>query len=98
VSEEFDIQVGDIEVFEGIETGVTEDGSAVADMITVVVNEETGEAVIEEVIGIVTADGTEIVEEIHGVVDAAGEFHLVSDEVEVEGSDEPDEPLPPVNF
>ncbi len=74
-----------MDVLAGSSAGVDEDGTIVADVVSVTMDEETGYAVIEEVVGIVTPDGTEITEETVSVLDPEGNLAVLADDVAVEG-------------
>ena len=62
---------------------VAEDGTIVADVVTAVVDEASGVTMIDEVVGVVTPDGTEIAEERVSVIDPDGNYAVVAEEVEV---------------
>jgi len=77
----------DIDVMQGSGAEVSEDGTIVADMVTVTMDEDNGFAVIEEVVGVLTPDGTQITEDRVSVLDPDGNLTVMADEVEVTEED-----------
>lgn len=75
----------DLDVLQGSGAEVLEDGTIVADVVTVTVSEDSPDyAVVDEVVGIVTPDGTEITEERVSILGPDGEFEVLADDVAVE--------------
>jgi hypothetical protein len=72
-----------MDVLQASAASVAEDGTIVADVVTAVVDEESGVAMIDEVVGVVTPDGTEIADERMSVIDPEGNFAVVGEEIEV---------------
>lgn len=73
-----------LDVLESSGAEVSEDGTIVSDVLTVLVDDESGFTVIDEVIGVSSPDGTQITEERISVVDPEGNYSVISDDVDVE--------------
>lgn len=69
----------DLEIVEETVTSVAEDGSVVTETIALIVDEKTGEAVVDTIVDVVTPDGDEVTEETLSLIDAAGNVEVVGD-------------------
>ena len=72
-----------MDVLQGSSASVDEDGTIVANVVTAVVDEETGIAIIDETTGVVMPDGSEIADETVAIIDAEGNFVVVAEDVDV---------------
>ena len=72
-----------MDVLQASAADVAEDGTIIADVVTAVVDEASGVTMIDEVVGVVTPDGTEISDERVSVIDPDGNYAVVAEEVEV---------------
>jgi hypothetical protein len=86
---EFEIQLGDgggeldIDVLQGGGAEVEEDGTIIADEVTVITDENSGATIIDEMVAIVRPDGTEIYDQTISTIDADGTYTVLGEEVSV---------------
>jgi len=69
----------DFGIVEETATEVAEDGTIITETVTAIIDEETGESVVDTVIDIVTPDGSEVIEETLAVVDAEGNVEILAE-------------------
>ncbi len=68
---------------------VAEDGSIVGDIVTTVVDEESGVTLIDEVVAVVAPDGTTVADETVSVIDADGSFGVLAEGIDVVDDETP---------
>jgi hypothetical protein len=76
-----------LDVIEASVSGVTDDGDVVSETVTAVVDEETGEAAVDDLIVVEGADGSIATDERISVIDADGEETEISETVMVMDAD-----------
>ena len=78
-----------MDITQSASADVAEDGSIVSDIVTTVVDEESGVTLIDEVVAVVAPDGTTVADETVSVIDADGTFGVLAEGIEVSGDETP---------
>jgi len=84
-AEAVEYEIGNLDFLEAGGAEVAEDGTIVADRVSVVTDEKTGVVLIDELVGIISPDGTEIYDETISTIDADGNFAVLGEGLEVVG-------------
>ena len=78
-----------MDVSQSASAEMDEDGTIVSDIVTTVVDEETGVTLIDEVVAVVAPDGTTVADETVSVIDADGSFSVLAEGIEVTDDETP---------
>jgi len=72
----------DFDIIEGSATETTADGTTVNEAITAIVDEETGEALVDAAVEVVAPDGSVVRDETLSMVEADGTVTVLAEDIE----------------